>query len=754
MTTVLIHSAGPGVSLQDGGRRGYLRFGVTHAGPMDALAHALANIAVGNDRDATAIEVSLGGLEISSLSAAVDVAVVGGGFVVTRDGKLVATPCRLTLRTGERLRIAAGETGSWCYVAIAAKFEVPRVLGSQATHTRSGFGGINGRCLAGGDRIEVTGTKSFCGPEGRLIAPWLARAEQTIRVIPGPQRNYFDDDQYRAFLDGPWEVSARSDRMAVFVDGPHLRHNQGYDIVSDGVVMGSIQVPGNGLPIVLMADSQSTGGYPKIATVIGADLGALAQIRPGNTINFVSVSLDEALQARASLENELAAPVEIEAFVRTEFPTEFVAAIDWTDGVVASTPEQNDSGESPHASGRLTMPERLSLLFDETAYKGSEHGGVVTAEGEIYGQRALAFARSPDLAGGTVGRVEVRALCRLRDMARQRRLPLIGLYDDTVANSSCEGEAVEALALMAGHRNRAENLEIAIVFGQCLGVDAVSVSLSDIVLTAGVDAGVSLIGPRLTRRISNEIVAFSDLSRAEEVTSSHYEDEVSGILALRRLVSMLSDHGKRRFPDPEDRLSPGLDGIEAGARYDMREVIRSVADHGDAFELRPSQTCGLLTTLIRLGGRPCGVVASQPLVNAGLAGAEEMNKAGDFIALCDRHNVPMVWFWDTPGLRAGKFDAHARSLSAYARLLSVVSQAAFPGIFVATGTPSPFSALAMWSSFFADGRRFCWPRAVAEFNPAQASVGNSCHDRFDLITPSQTRANVIEALRAMTTAGK
>ena len=127
---------------------------------------------------------------------------------------------------------------------------------------------------------------------GAIVAPWLDRPVDTIRVVLGPQHDYFADDQIAAFLAGPWTVSARSDRMAYFLDGPRLTHARGYNIVSDGIAMGAIQVPGDGRPIVLMADRQSTGGYPKIATIIGPDLGRLAQARPGAVFRFAAVSIE------------------------------------------------------------------------------------------------------------------------------------------------------------------------------------------------------------------------------------------------------------------------------------------------------------------------------------------------------------------------------------------------------------------------------------------------------------------------------
>jgi allophanate hydrolase subunit 2 len=151
--------------------------------------------------------------------------------------------------------------------------------------------------------------------------------------VLGPQDDYFASDQIDAFLSGPWTVSPRGDRMACFLDGTPLTHAKGHDIVSDGVAMGAIQVPGNGLPIVLMADRQSTGGYPKIATVIGPDLGRLAQVRGGGSLSFRRVSVAEAVAARRAERDGLREPVAREPVVRTDFASDFLLGLNLVGGV-------------------------------------------------------------------------------------------------------------------------------------------------------------------------------------------------------------------------------------------------------------------------------------------------------------------------------------------------------------------------------------------------------------------------------------
>jgi len=329
-----LRSAGPGATLQDGGRHGYLRFGVTAAGPMDALAHATANLAVGNPVDATAIEVSVGGIEVTAESGSLNVAIAGGEFELSLNGRPLPPAVVLTLEEGAVLKIRAGAGGSWCYLAVAGRFAVPKVLGSHATHTRTGFGGVKGRALAVGDRLGIESSASSQLSISAIVAPSLDRPVDTIRVVLGPQHDFFADDQIAAFLAGPWTVSGRSDRMAYFLDGPRLTHARGFNIVSDGIAMGAIQVPGDGRPIVLMADRQSTGGYPKIGTIIGPDLGRLAQARPGTVFKFAEVSIEQAVAARREVAALLARGVVIEPVVRTHLSSEFLLGLNLIDGVV------------------------------------------------------------------------------------------------------------------------------------------------------------------------------------------------------------------------------------------------------------------------------------------------------------------------------------------------------------------------------------------------------------------------------------
>jgi 5-oxoprolinase (ATP-hydrolysing) subunit C len=330
---VRILAAGPGVTLQDGGRHGALRFGVTPAGPMDRLAFATANRAVGALPDAPALEVALGGLELTVEGDAVSLAVVGGAFRLALDGRALASPALIRLSPPQRLAIRAGAQGAWCYVAVAGQIAIPPVLGSVSTHTRSGLGGLRGRALAAGDGLPVMTPRSLDPAFARITAPWLDRPGDVIRVMLGPQDDYFAADQIAAFLQGPWTLSNRSDRMAYLLDGPPLVHAKGFNIVSDGIALGAIQIPGNGHPMVLMADRQPTGGYPKIANVIGADVGGLAQLQPGARFRFRAVTIEEAIAARRQEALALTRSIALEPLTRTDLSSEFLLGLNLIDGI-------------------------------------------------------------------------------------------------------------------------------------------------------------------------------------------------------------------------------------------------------------------------------------------------------------------------------------------------------------------------------------------------------------------------------------
>jgi 5-oxoprolinase (ATP-hydrolysing) subunit C len=284
---LVIRAAGLGTTLQDGGRHGYLRYGVSAAGPMDWQSHGRANILAGNPEQAVAIEVGLGGIEISAEGGAISLGFAGAPFSLMLNGKALPPAGRIRLDQDDLLSIKAGAAGAWFYLSPAGGFDLPPVMGSLSTSLRSGIGG---RALAAGDRLPLRVTASL--PALGLEQP--APSSGPIRVLLGPQDDYFTPAAIEQFFATRYRVAPRSDRMAYRLDGPPLEHAKGFNIVSDGIEMGAIQVPGDGKPLVLMADRQSTGGYPKIGYVIRADIGRLAQLRAGETLRFEAATIDAA----------------------------------------------------------------------------------------------------------------------------------------------------------------------------------------------------------------------------------------------------------------------------------------------------------------------------------------------------------------------------------------------------------------------------------------------------------------------------
>jgi 5-oxoprolinase (ATP-hydrolysing) subunit C len=339
---LVVHRAGPGVTLQDAGRFGLQRFGVTRAGPMDPDAFAAANLAAGAQPRAAAIEISLGGVELGVEGGPIGVAIAGGAFDIRLDGRRLPSACALTLAPSQRLSVRPGAFGAWCYLAVCGRFDLPPTLGSLATHTRAHLGGLEGRALRAGDILPMTVAAAPFEGANAIHARWLEeRRTSSFRVLLGPQDDYFTKEGIETFLRANWRLSAQSDRMAYRLEGPRLTHAKGHDIVSDGVAFGAIQAPGDGVPLVLMADRQPTGGYPKVAHVIGADLGALAQARPGDQFSFVAVSWDESVAARKAARRAMAEGVSTTPLARDEMTSEYLLSRNLVGGVSDARREES-----------------------------------------------------------------------------------------------------------------------------------------------------------------------------------------------------------------------------------------------------------------------------------------------------------------------------------------------------------------------------------------------------------------------------
>ncbi len=292
--SLIVHDPGLFATIQDLGRWGYLRYGVSNCGAMDKVSLKVANLLVGNDPGEAAVEFTVLGGAYEVAADSCRIAIVGGGFPVAIDGEPVPPFTSYTLRRGTRITIGYATSGIRGYLAVAGGFDLSSVLGSLSTHVRFELGGLNGKALEAGCRISLGNAKAPPGGDRCLDPSLMPFTDGPLRVIMGPQEDYFTETGKRTFLSAEYRVTGQSDRMGYRLEGPEIKHAGDFNIVSDGIAAGSVQVPGNRQPIVLLADRQTTGGYPKIATVITADLHRLAQIGPGEAIRFTAVSVEEA----------------------------------------------------------------------------------------------------------------------------------------------------------------------------------------------------------------------------------------------------------------------------------------------------------------------------------------------------------------------------------------------------------------------------------------------------------------------------
>lgn len=310
MRTLEVLDAGLLTTIQDLGREGLQEYGVPVSGAMDQFSLRAGNKLVGNGESAAALEMTMKGATLRATGDML-VAITGAEVPITVNGS--PQPCwqALRLQSGDVVSCGLFKRGARAYLSVSGGVDVPPVMGSRSTFLRGAIGGLEGRPLRvgdvlpvgiTGDRMQLTG--SFVPHNLRPALPWDITP---IRVVFGPQDDFFTDDAKLAFVSEVYTVTPESDRMGFRLEGVKLVHRAKADIVSDGIAPGSIQVPGHGMPIVMLADRQTTGGYPKIATVIGADLPLFGQMKPGDKLRFVAVSYDEAVELLRQTEGRLAA---------------------------------------------------------------------------------------------------------------------------------------------------------------------------------------------------------------------------------------------------------------------------------------------------------------------------------------------------------------------------------------------------------------------------------------------------------------
>ncbi|WP_216690363.1 5-oxoprolinase subunit C family protein [Hymenobacter siberiensis] len=307
-----LHILRPGLltTVQDLGRFGYQQHGIIVSGAMDAVALRVANLLVGNEDNTAGLESTLLGPKIRFETNHL-IALTGAHFSPTLNGQPVGRDRAIWVAAGAELAFGPAVAGCRAYLAVAGGVAVQLVLGSRSTYLRAGFGGLDGRALRAGDELPI-GESSATGAAIRAslfnsqeqwnqarftpgpdLCP-MPRPEPVIRAVPGPEYAQFSAASQRAFWREPFTITPEADRMGYRLQGPKLERPAATELLSSAVTLGTVQVPAGGQPIVLLADHQTTGGYPRLAQVISADFSALAQARPGQQLRFEKLTLDEA----------------------------------------------------------------------------------------------------------------------------------------------------------------------------------------------------------------------------------------------------------------------------------------------------------------------------------------------------------------------------------------------------------------------------------------------------------------------------
>jgi antagonist of KipI len=308
--TITVRKApkGPFITIQDLGRYGHQKSGIPVAGALDRFALETANRLVGNPPGAACLEVTLIGPELMFEQDTV-IAITGADLSATLDGHLISLWTSHYVSAGSVLQFGKPVRGVRAYLAIAGGIDVPIVMGSRSTYLKGHIGGFQGRALQTGDILPIGEPAETYAPRRLSKTPdYIAShgEETVVRVVLGPQEDHFTQEAITTFLSSTYRITPQSDRMGYRLEGTPLAHRGRAEIISDAIPEGAIQVPANGQPIILLADRQTTGGYPKIATVISADLPKLAQSAPGATVRFSAVTVEEAQEIARNAARELA----------------------------------------------------------------------------------------------------------------------------------------------------------------------------------------------------------------------------------------------------------------------------------------------------------------------------------------------------------------------------------------------------------------------------------------------------------------
>lgn len=309
MSGLTIIDPGLATSLQDRGRTGYLRYGVPACGALDTDSMRITNALVGNEAATPVLELRFLGPSFKVTAERVRVAFSGASLnirVERSGGEIVFGADRsFVLLRDDKVTVGPLRDSSTVFMAVQGSFVFEPVLGSAATDIKSGISGFGNGKIEVGAKLPLQMGTVETSPDTALLETRELQSDEPIRVVMGPQDDYFRQTALDTFLATEWKVSQQADRMGMRLDGPTLKHSKGHDIASDGIVNGAIQVPGSGQPIVLLADRQTSGGYPKIATIISADLPRMGRVAPGTTIRFAAVSAQKAVGLARDHERQL-----------------------------------------------------------------------------------------------------------------------------------------------------------------------------------------------------------------------------------------------------------------------------------------------------------------------------------------------------------------------------------------------------------------------------------------------------------------
>jgi antagonist of KipI len=296
MTIMKILKPGMYTTIQDEGRYNYQKSGMSVAGAMDQFSLRVANILVGNSDGEACLEATFMGPEIEFQGEAM-IAVTGANIVPKINNMDIDMWCGIKVSDGDVLSFGTVKSGCRSYISIASGIDVPVVMGSKSTYVKGKVGGIDGRTLKTGDEIKIESSEGekFTGSVN-LPTKFIPcyNKDNIVRVVMGPQDDYFTAEGINTFFNCSYEVTKEADRMGYRLSGTKISHKNSADVISDGITMGSVQVPGHGAPIIMMADRQTTGGYTKIATVITPDINIIGQLKPGDIVRFESIDIVEA----------------------------------------------------------------------------------------------------------------------------------------------------------------------------------------------------------------------------------------------------------------------------------------------------------------------------------------------------------------------------------------------------------------------------------------------------------------------------